>query len=77
MELRWELTFTASGSQHAAAGTATVRGDTVEMRGWFLGGGSGSRSVKLSLTRSGDILLGTGSGIENEPFQASYQKRAP
>jgi hypothetical protein len=75
-ELRWELAFRTSSGPFHAEGTATLLGDTqLELRGFYILGTSGNRPLTFSLFRRGDVLEGTGHGVENIPFQATFRKR--
>ena len=72
-ELRWEM-FTTRG-QLLATGTATLIADRLELRGWYTGGKTSTRSLNLTLTKLGEMLEGTGLSMENVRFFASYRKR--
>jgi len=74
-EVRWEM-FTPP-RQYMATGTATLIGERLELRGSYFGGSTPNRVLTLTLTKTGETLEGTGRGLENVPFLASYQRRGP
>jgi hypothetical protein len=77
-ELRWEMFTTRR--QYMATGTATLIGERLELRGWYIGGSTSNRALSLTLTKTGERLEGTGRGLESVPyvpFLASYQRPAP
>ena len=74
-ELRWEM-FTAR-RQYLATGTATLNGERLELRGWYIGGSTSNRALSITLTKTGETLEGAVRGMENVPFLASYQRIEP
>jgi hypothetical protein len=52
--------------QYMATGTATLTGERLELRGWYIGGSTPNRAVSLTLTKTGETLEGTGRGVEND-----------
>jgi hypothetical protein len=76
-DLTWEMTFAARRVQYLATGTATLVGDRLELRGWYIGGNTTNGALSLTLIPSGETLEGPGRGTDNVPFFASYQRRTP